>query len=405
MQVKPRIRGYICTTAHPQGCAQNVSEQISYIRDGKPIVGARNVIVLGCSGGYGLASRISAAFGCGAKTLGVSYEKEPTEKRPGSSGWYNNLTFDRIAKKDGLYAKTIDGDAFSEKTKKIVVDIARREMEPIDLLIYSLASPVRQHPKTGKLHRSVIKPLGSSFESRTLDLNLNTGDARVVDVTIDPADSKEAEETVAVMGGEDWQFWVETLSEAGVLAQNFKTVAYTYIGNELTWPIYWDGTLGKAKEDLDRTSKQIQVQLEKGGLNCEARVAVLKAVVTQASTAIPVVPLYFSILFKVMKQQGTHENCIQHIHRLFQEELYGTKEKRLDEKGRIRMDNHELDEQVQAAVSEAWSSIDSSNVKALADIEGFRSDFMRIFGFGIDNVDYDADQDLGSKELSTTVTT
>ena len=405
MQVKPRIRGYICTTAHPQGCAQNVSEQISYIRDGKPIVGARNVIVLGCSGGYGLASRISAAFGCGAKTLGVSYEKEPTEKRPGSSGWYNNLTFDRIAKKEGLYAKTIDGDAFSEKTKKIVVDIARREMEPIDLLIYSLASPVRQHPKTGKLHRSVIKPLGSSFESRTLDLNLNTGDARVVDVTIDPADSKEAEETVAVMGGEDWQFWIETLSEAGVLAQNFKTVAYTYIGNELTWPIYWDGTLGKAKEDLDRTSKQIQVQLEKGGLNCEARVAVLKAVVTQASTAIPVVPLYFSILFKVMKQQGTHENCIQHIHRLFQEELYGTKEKRLDEKGRIRMDNHELDEQVQAAVSAAWSSIDSSNVNALADIEGFRSDFMRIFGFGIENVDYDADQDLGSKELSTTVTT
>ena len=405
MQVKPRIRGYICTTAHPQGCAQNVSEQISYIRDGEPIVGARNVIVLGCSGGYGLASRISAAFGCGAKTLGVSYEKEPTEKRPGSSGWYNNLTFDRIAKKEGLYAKTIDGDAFSEKTKKIVVDIARREMEPIDLLIYSLASPVRQHPKTGKLHRSVIKPLGSSFESRTLDLNLNTGDARVVDVTIDPADSKEAEETVAVMGGEDWQFWVETLSEAGVLAQNFKTVAYTYIGNELTWPIYWDGTLGKAKEDLDRTSKQIQVQLEKGGLNCEARVAVLKAVVTQASTAIPVVPLYFSILFKVMKHQGTHENCIQHIHRLFQEELYGTKEKRLDEKGRIRMDNHELDEQVQAAVSEAWSSIDSSNVNALADIEGFRSDFMRIFGFGIENVDYDADQDLGSKELSTTVTT
>ena len=405
MQVKPRIRGYICTTAHPQGCAQNVSEQISYIRDGEPIVGARNVIVLGCSGGYGLASRISAAFGCGAKTLGVSYEKEPTEKRPGSSGWYNNLTFDRIAKKEGLYAKTIDGDAFSEKTKRLVVNIARREMEPIDLLIYSLASPVRQHPKTGKLHRSVIKPLGSSFESRTLDLNLNTGDARVVDVTIDPADSKEAEETVAVMGGEDWQFWVETLSEACVLAQNFKTVAYTYIGNELTWPIYWDGTLGKAKEDLDRTSKQIQVQLEKGGLNCEARVAVLKAVVTQASTAIPVVPLYFSILFKVMKDQGTHENCIQHIHRLFQEELYGTKEKRLDEKGRIRMDNHELDEQVQAAVSEAWSSIDSSIVKALADIEGFRSDFMRIFGFGIDNVDYDADQDLGSKELSTTVTT
>ena len=405
MQVKPRIRGYICTTAHPQGCAQNVSEQISYIRDGEPIVGARNVIVLGCSGGYGLASRISAAFGCGAKTLGVSYEKEPTEKRPGSSGWYNNLTFDRIAKKEGLYAKTIDGDAFSEKTKKIVVDIARREMEPIDLLIYSLASPVRQHPKTGKLHRSVIKPLGSSFESRTLDLNLNTGDARVVDVTIDPANSKEAEETVAVMGGEDWQFWIEALSEAGVLAQNFKTVAYTYIGNELTWPIYWDGTLGKAKEDLDRASKQIQVQLGKGGLNCEARVAVLKAVVTQASTAIPVVPLYFSILFKVMKDQGTHENCIQHIHRLFQEELYGTKEKRLDEKGRIRMDNHEMDEQVQAAVSEAWSSIDSSNVKALADIEGFRSDFMRIFGFGIDNVDYDADQDLGSKELSTTVTT
>ena len=405
MQVKPRIRGYICTTAHPQGCAQNVKEQIGYISEREPIVGPRNVIVLGCSGGYGLASRISAAFGCGAKTLGVSYEKEPTEKRPGSSGWYNNLTFDRVAKKQGLYAKTIDGDAFSEKTKKAVVEIARREMEPIDLLIYSLASPVRQHPKTGKLHRSAIKPLGSSFESRTLDLNLNTGDARVVDVTIDPADSEEAEDTVAVMGGEDWQFWIETLLEAGILAQNFKTVAYTYIGNELTWPIYWDGTLGKAKEDLDRASQQIQGLLEKGGLSCEARVAVLKAVVTQASTAIPVVPLYFSILFKVMKEQGTHENCIQHIYRLFREELYGSKQKRLDEKGRIRMDNYELEEQVQAAVSKAWSSIDSSSVKALADIEGFRADFMRIFGFGIANVDYEADQDLNLKDLPSNVTT
>ena len=404
MQVKPRIRGYICTTAHPEGCSKNVTEQIGYVSNQESIEGTKNAIVLGCSGGYGLASRISAAFGCGARTLGVSYEKEPSERRTGSSGWYNNVTFDHIANNRGLYAKTIDGDAFSDDIKKTVVEIARRDMEPIDLLIYSLASPVRQHPKTGELHRSVIKPLGSSFESRTLDLNLNTGAAQIVDVTIDPADAKETQDTIAVMGGEDWQFWIEALLEAGVLAQNFKTVAYTYIGNELTWPIYWDGTLGRAKEDLDRASRDIRTILKNGGLNGEAHVAVLKAVVTQASTAIPVVPLYFSILFKVMKEHGNHENCVQHINRLFREELYGVAQKRLDDQERIRMDNYELDVEVQAVVSTRWSAINSSNVKELADIEGFQADFMRIFGFGIEGIDYDADQDLRLKDRSSSST-
>jgi len=390
--VKPRIRGFICTTAHPVGCAKNVSTQIEYIRGFETISGPRNALIVGCSTGYGLASRITSAFGCGSGTLGVSFERAPSENKTGSAGWYNNAAFEHEAEQAGLYARTIDGDAFSDEIKAQTIDVIRSDLGEIDLLVYSLASPVRKHPRTGELYRSSIKPLGKVFSSQTLNFDLVSGDAEVVDIDLDPADVGEADATVAVMGGEDWEYWIEALQEAEVLAPGFETVAYTYIGNQLTWPIYWDGTLGRAKEDLDRASEEISTKLK--GTNSRANVAVLKAVVTQASTAIPVVPLYFSILFRVMKERDCHEDCIAHIHRLFGEQLYSNQPKRVDEIGRIRMDNYELDAEIQSEVQRRWSKVTTDNIADLADLRGFRDDFFRLFGFGIESVDYDADVDL-----------
>ncbi|MEE3279320.1 MAG: enoyl-ACP reductase FabV [Pseudomonadota bacterium] len=392
MIVKPRIRGFICTTAHPVGCAKNVSTQIEYIRGFDTISGPRNALIVGCSTGYGLASRITSAFGCGSGTLGVSFERAPSENKTGSAGWYNNAAFEHEAEQAGLYARTIDGDAFSDEIKAQTIDVIRSDLGEIDLLVYSLASPVRKHPRTGELYRSSIKPLGKVFSSQTLNFDLVSGDAEVVDIDLDPADVGEADATVAVMGGEDWEYWIEALQEAEVLAPGFETVAYTYIGNQLTWPIYWDGTLGRAKEDLDRASEEISTKLK--GTNSRANVAVLKAVVTQASTAIPVVPLYFSILFRVMKERDCHEDCIAHIHRLFGEQLYSNQTKRVDEIGRIRMDNYELDAEIQSEVQRRWSKVTTDNIADLADLRGFRDDFFRLFGFGIESVDYDADVDL-----------
>ena len=390
--IKPRIRGFICTTAHPVGCAANVSTQIDYVRGLDTIKGPRNVLVVGCSSGYGLASRITSAFGCGAGTLGVSFEKAPSETKTGSAGWYNNAAFERRAEQAGLYARTIDGDAFSDEIKMQTIDAISADMGTIDLLVYSLASPVRVHPRTGELHRSSIKPVGKVFSSQTLNFDLLSGNAEVVDVELDPADVDEVEATVAVMGGEDWEYWIDALLEAEVLGPGFETVAYTYIGNELTWPIYWDGTLGRAKEDLDRAAEEISTKL--AGIKGRVDVAVLKAVVTQASTAIPVVPLYFSILFQVMKDRDCHEDCVAHIHRLFREQLYSNQPMRTDEIGRIRMDNYELDVDIQSEVQRRWSIITTDNVADLADLRGFRDDFFRLFGFGIENVDYDADIEL-----------
>ena len=392
MIVQPRIRGFICTTAHPVGCAKNVSTQIEYIRGFDTISGPRNALIVGCSTGYGLASRITSAFGCGSGTLGVSFERAPSENKTGSAGWYNNAAFEHEAEQAGLYARTIDGDAFSDEIKAQTIDVIRSDLGEIDLLVYSLASPVRKHPRTGELYRSSIKPLGKVFSSQTLNFDLVSGDAEVVDIDLDPADVGEADATVAVMGGEDWEYWIEALQEAEVLAPGFETVAYTYIGNQLTWPIYWDGTLGRAKEDLDRASEEISTKLK--GTNSRANVAVLKAVVTQASTAIPVVPLYFSILFRVMKERDCHEDCIAHIHRLFGEQLYSNQPKRVDEIGRIRMDNYELDAEIQSEVQRRWSKVTTDNIADLADLRGFRDDFFRLFGFGIESVDYDADVDL-----------
>ena len=387
MIVKPRIRGFICTTAHPTGCAAHVQEQINYVKAHEPMTGVKNALVLGCSGGYGLSSRIAAAFGCGASTLGVSFEKQPAEKKTGTAGWYNNVAFEEAAAAEGLYAKTIDGDAFSDELKAQVVDTLKQDMGKIDLLIYSLASPVRQHPRTGELHRSAIKPLGEALHIKSVHVDRG----EVVEVDLEPATPEETANTVAVMGGEDWEFWISALKEADLLADGFQTLAFTYIGTELTWPIYWEGTLGKAKEDLDRAASAITEQV--ADINGDARVAVLKAIVSQASAAIPVVPLYVALLFRVMKDMGVHEDCMAHIHRMFATQLTSGDPLRLDEVGRIRMDDVELREEIQETVRKRWAEVSTENLAELGDLEGFRADFLKIFGFGLDGVDYDADVD------------
>lgn len=395
MIVKPRIRGFICTTAHPIGCAANILEQKDLTQNQGSLDGCKNALVLGCSGGYGLASRVVAAFGCGANTVGVSFEKPPEENRPASAGWYNNVAFDSFARTQGLKARTFDGDAFSNEIKTQVIEELKANFDPIDLVVYSLAPPIRVHPDTGERYRSSIKPLGSAFEAQTLILDVLKGEGRLADVAIEPASDEETAATVAVMGGDDWQRWIDLCSSEGLLADDFRTVAFTYLGNELTYPIYRGGTLGKAKEDLDRVCQEMNKQYGVNG--AESLVAVLKAVVTQASTAIPVVPLYFSILFKVMQANGTHEDCIAHINRLFREQLYGNTHRRVDDEGRIRMDNHEMADDVQDEVRRRWSAISQENLSDLADIEGFSREFLKIFGFGRSDVNYEEDlTDLSS---------
>lgn len=389
MIVKPRIRGFICTTAHPTGCAAHVQEQIEYVASQAAgnDKGFKNVLVLGCSGGYGLASRIVAGMGYQANTLGISFEKAPAENKTASAGWYNNLAFERAAKKAGLYARTLDGDAFSDAMREQAAEVIRQDMGQIDLVVYSLASPVRQHPRTGVLHRSSIKPLGEVLDIKTVHVEKG----EVSEVSLEPATQEESENTVAVMGGEDWEFWMQMLQEQDLLAPGAQTVAYTYIGSELTWPIYWEGTLGLAKADLDRASQAISKNLQ--GVGGSARVAVLKAIVSQASSAIPVVPLYVALLFKVMKEQGMHEDCISHIYRLFSTQLVPGAQQRLDDQGRIRVDDQELLAPIQQAVKERWPQVTSDNLSELGDLAGFREDFLRIFGFGIKGVDYDAEVD------------
>jgi enoyl-[acyl-carrier protein] reductase/trans-2-enoyl-CoA reductase (NAD+) len=389
MIVKPRIRGFICTTAHPHGCAAHVNQQIDYVAANSNVAKGAfgNVLVLGCSGGYGLASRIVAGFGGGAKTLGVSFEKSPTESKTASAGWYNNKAFETRAEQQGLYAKTLDGDAFSDAMRDQVMDTIKADLGQIDLVVYSLASPVRQHPKTDELHRSAIKPLGEVLEIKTVHVEKG----EVSNVALEPATEEEIADTVTVMGGEDWEYWIDALLANDLLAPNAKTVAYTYIGSELTWPIYWEGTLGKAKADLDRASGEIQRKLQ--AIEGDARVAVLKAIVSQASAAIPVVPLYAALLFQVMKEQGSHEECIEHIDRLFASQLQIGATMRLDDAGRIRVDDLELAEVVQTEVKRRWPLVDTDNLPELGDLAGFREDFLKIFGFGIQGVDYDAEVD------------
>jgi enoyl-[acyl-carrier protein] reductase / trans-2-enoyl-CoA reductase (NAD+) len=394
MIIKPRIRGFICTTAHPEGCAANVDAQIAYVRQQQHAAkGPKKVLVIGASGGYGLPSRIVSAFGYGAATLGVSFEKAPSENKTATAGWYNNKAFENRAAAAGLFARTLDGDAFSDAMKQQVIDVIRSDLGQIDLLVYSLASPVRQHPRTGELHRSHLKPLGRTHHFKTL--NVERGD--VFEIDLDPATEEETASTVAVMGGEDWEFWIDALNEAGVLAQGFRTVAYSYLGTEITWPIYWHGTLGKAKEDLDRAALALAERLKP--LDGSAWVVALKAVVTQSSMAIPVVPLYMTLLMHIMKAKGVHEDTIEQIDRLFRTQLYGGGPLRLDDANRIRMDDLELDASVQSELKRRWAQVTSENLTELADIEGFRADFLKIFGFGLRGVDYAADIDPRSTDI------
>ena len=386
MIVKPRIRGFICTTAHPLGCGVNVQNQIDTVVARGQLAGARNALVIGCSGGFGLASRIVAAFGCGAKTIGVSFEKEPTASRTASAGWYNNRAFEAAADKRGLFARTFDGDAFSDAMREQVVAAIAADVGKIDLLVYSLAAPVRPHPRTGELFRSAIKPLGEPLAVKTLDIHKS----EVRDIQLAPASEDETAATVQVMGGEDWEFWIDALRAADVLADGFQTVAFSYLGSDLTARIYRQGTLGRAKADVDRAAKAIGDRL--ANINGQARVAVLKAIVSQASTAIPVVPLYMSILFRVMREQGSFETCIEHVDRLFRDGLYGDAMPR-DDAGRLRADDRELAAQVQDEVKRRWQTAATANIDELGDLARFREDFLALFGFGLAGVDYDADVD------------
>ncbi|MCV6605664.1 MAG: trans-2-enoyl-CoA reductase family protein [Porticoccaceae bacterium] len=386
MIIKPKIRGFICTNAHPAGCAASVREQIEYVKQQGAVEGApKKVLVIGASTGYGLASRITAAFGGGADTLGIFFEKPPTEKRTASAGYYNSAAFHQAARAEGLYAESLNGDAFSDELKEQTIAKLKAEMGPVDMVVYSLASPRRTDPKTGVTYNSTLKPVGQSYTTK----GLNTDTEVVNEVTVEPASDEEIANTVKVMGGEDWEMWIDALADAGLLAPGCKTVAYTYIGKELTWPIYGKATIGKAKEDLDRAAKAIDAKLQQGG--GEAKVAVLKAVVTQASSAIPVMPLYISLLFKVMKEQGSHEGVIEQIYGLFARQFYTSGERDTDEIGRLRMDLKELDDSIQDKVKELWAQVSTDNLRDLSDYAGYHEDFLKLFGFGFDGVDYDAD--------------
>lgn len=388
MIVEPKIRGFICTTSHPDGCAKHVADQIAVVKSRGPIAdGPKRVLVIGSSTGYGLSSRIASAFGCGASTIGVFFEKPGSERRPGTAGWYNSAAFEKEAAAEGLYARSFNGDAFSDEMKQTVVDAIKADLGQVDCVVYSLASPRRVHPKSGETYKSVLKPIGQSYTNK----NLNTATKVVDEVHIEAATQDEIDQTIAVMGGEDWQMWIDALLEAGVLAEGAKTVTYSYIGPAVTWPIYTNGTIGAAKEDLERAQKELDAKLS--SLGGKAWVSVNKALVTQASSAIPVVPLYISLLYDVMKAKGTHEDTIEQMDRLFRERLYGAADPRPDEAGRIRIDDWEMSDDVQAEVDKRWQEVCTGNLSDLADVQGYESSFLRLFGFGLDGVDYAADTD------------
>ncbi len=393
MIVTPKIRGFICTTAHPDGCAANVRAQIDYVKSCGPLPRSpQKVLVIGASTGYGLASRIVPAFGGGAATIGVFFEKPGQENKPGSSGWYNSVAFEEAASEAGLYAKSFNGDAFSKEIKAQVIAAIQADLGQVDCIVYSLASPRRTDPETGEIYRSVLKPISGSYTQK----NLNTDIAEVNTVTIEPASEEEIAHTVKVMGGEDWELWLDALASAGVLAEKFTTVAYSYIGPDLTFPIYTNGTIGRAKEHLEEAAARINSRFGPAS----AYVSVNKALVTQASSAIPVVPLYISLLYKVMKEKGLHEGCIEQVQRLFADHLTAEVGPTLDEKGRIRVDDWEMREDVQKAVEEAWNQVTSDNLFEISDFSGYRKEFLRLFGFGIEGVDYDADTETEKALLS-----
>ena len=386
MIISPKIRGFICTTAHPDGCESHVRQQVDYVKSQAPLDNSpKKVLVIGSSTGYGLASRIVPAFAGGADTLGVFFERPANEKKSGSPGWYNSYAFEELAKSEGLYAKSINGDAFSDDIKNKTIEEIKKNMGQVDCVIYSLASPRRQDPKSGEIYKSCLKPIGQTYTQKTV----NTDKAEVEEITIESANDDEINQTVKVMGGEDWELWIDALREANVLAPSVTTMAYSYIGPELTWSVYKDGTIGRAKIHLEQSCQRINEKIaEDGG---RAYVSVNKAVVTQASSAIPVVPLYISVLFKKMKEEGIHEDCIEQIYRLFSERL--SSDPQLDSEGRIRIDDWEMRDDIQQSVAEAWEKINTDNLLEISDFEGYQSDFLKLFGFGIPGINYDAETD------------
>ncbi|MDT4288496.1 trans-2-enoyl-CoA reductase family protein [Methylomonas sp. MO1] len=385
MIIKPRVRGFMCVTTHPVGCEANVKQQIDYVKSFGAIPnGPKNVLILGASTGYGLASRIVSAFGSGAKTLGVFFEREGTADKPGTPGWYNSAAFHKFAEAEGLYAKSINGDAFSDEIKQKTIAAIKQDLGKVDLVIYSLAAPRRTNPKTGITHNSTLKPIGKDLVQNGIDTDKEV----IKSFTLPAATQEEIDNTVAVMGGEDWQMWIDALADAGVLAEGAKTTAYTYLGEKITWDIYWDGTIGAAKKDLDK--RVIDIRSKLATLGGDARVSVLKAVVTQASAAIPVMPLYLALLFKTMKAEGTHEGCIEQVNGLFRDSLYGAHPS-LDDTGRLRADLKELQPQVQDKVNALWEQINNDNINELSDFAGYKHEFLKLFGFEVDGVDYDAD--------------
>ncbi len=383
MVVIPKIRGFICTTAHPEGCAKHVADQISYVKSRGPIAnGPKKVLVIGSSTGYGLSSRITAAFGSQAATVGVFFERSGEEGNTATAGWYNSAAFEREAKAAGLYARSFNGDAFSDAMKAEVIKAIQADLSQVDCVIYSLASPRRTHPKTGEVFKSVLKPIGGTYSNK----NLNTGSGAVNEITIEAANEDEIAQTVAVMGGEDWEMWMDALQSAGVLAPGVQTFAYSYIGPSLTWPIYKNGTIGRAKEDLERAQRALDAKL--APLGGKAWVSVNKALVTQASSAIPVVPLYISLLYKIMKEAGSHEDCIEQMDRLFRDRLT---DPRPDEAGRIRLDDWEMADSVQDLIARRWEEVRTENLSDISDFAGYQSGFLKLFGFGLEGVDYEAD--------------
>lgn len=385
MVIKPKVRGFICTNAHPAGCAESVNRQIAYVKQNDfSENGPKNVLVIGASTGYGLASRIVSTFGHGANTLGIFFEKPGTEKKTGSAGWYNTVAFQNAADEAGVYSKNINGDAFSNEIKQQAIDTIKADMGKIDLVIYSLASPRRTDPETGEVYSSTLKPIGNSVTTK----NLNTSKRTIDEISVEAANQDEIDNTIKVMGGEDWELWINALKDADVLAQDFKTTAYTYIGKKLTWPIYGHATIGKAKEDLDRAVTAIKQSTS--NLNGSAYVSSLNAVVTQASSAIPIMPLYISALFKVMKQDGTYEGVIEQITALFKENLFNDSP-RLDAGGHLFQNYKELEDDVQSRVQAVWDAVDTDTIDELTDYKGYHQEFLHLFGFDYDNVDYDAD--------------
>ena len=384
MIIKPKFRGFICTTAHPEGCALNVENQINYVKARGNIKGPKKVLVIGASAGFGLASRIVSTFGSGASTIGVFFEKPASGNKTATAGWYNSAAFEKKAKDAGFYARSINGDAFSNEVKEKTIKVIKKDLGQVDLIVYSLAAPRRNNPIDGKSYTSVLKPIGKNFVNKNVDFH----SGEISEVTLENATDEEIANTVKVMGGEDWELWTDALMEAGVVAEGAMNIAYSYIGPELTKPIYRDGTIGKAKDHLEATGKALNEKMSK--INGTALVSVNKALVTQASSAIPVVPLYISLLYKVMKEKNLHEGCIEQIQRLFEDRLYSS-DKKLDSVGRIRVDDWEMREDVQAEVAELWTQLNTDTLSKISDIEGFRQEFFNLFGFNFNKIDYNKD--------------